>query len=169
MSTAPPAIAGGSPGPDAPPVRYGWRRERLLYSKTSAQQKKLLGVPRPRRQLLGVPRPRRQPPVTNAMLLLGSHHCRGRCSRGTIRASERVLPVALVLNTDGGWCLLGSHHCRGTRAGMFGCSRQKNSRNFLQPKKFGASKNVSFKPPMGLSQTTKGLSQTSKGLACWVG
>ena len=39
------------------------------------------------------------------------------------------------LNTDGGWCLLGSHHCRGTRAGMFGCSRRKNSRNFLQPKK----------------------------------
>ena len=116
----------GFPGPDAPPVRYGWRRER----------KELLWPPRhSKKKLLGVPRPRRQPPVTNAMLLLGSHHCRGRCSRGTIRASGRVLPVALVLNTDGGWCLLGSHHCRGTRAGRFGCSRRKNSRNCLQPKK----------------------------------
>ena len=147
----PDVMLGRAPAPPATQC-CGWRkreRKELLWRNTqqsvtmagekgivvatSAQQKQLLGVPRPRKTAGGSPAP---PPTTrhqrNAVARLTPLP---RCSRGTIRASERVLPVALVLNTDGGWCLLGSHHCRGTRAGMFGCSRRKNSRNFLQPKK----------------------------------
>ena len=137
-------------------------------------KKNCWGFPGPEK-LLGVPRPRRQPPVTNAMLLLGSHHCRGRCSRGTIRASERVLPVALVLNTDGGWCLLGSHHCRGTRAGMFGCSRRKNSRifsirkNSVPPKMFHSNHQGAQSDHQGPQSDLQGACLLGWLVACCVG
>ena len=106
MSTAPPAIAGGSPGPDAPPVRYGWRRERLHLGTTKPRhsKKNCWGFPGPAANCWGFPGPAANHPSptqcccsahTTAAVFprsRGNGYCRAEYRRRVVFARLTPLP-----------------------------------------------------------------------------